>query len=391
MKTNPLLSSCLLSALLGTMSALTAAQVTPTSDPAIRAAMQSFLESKEIAGAVTLVATPRTILHLDTVGYADVAGNRSMTADTLFWIASMTKPITGVAIMMLQDAGRLSLDDPVEKHLPEFKGIRTPDGKPAQLTIRSLLTHTSGLGEISGEEARQCRTLADAVARYVRRPLQFQPGARWQYCQSSINTAARIVEVISGESFPDFLENRLFRPLGMRDTTFYPSAEQLKRLAVSYRRTEAGELEPSEIGFLLGLPATSRERFPAGNGGLFSTAPDYARFCQMIAHGGEWAGRRYLSPASVKYMTSVRTGELKTGFTEGNGWGIGWCVVREPQGVTAMLSPGSHGHGGAYGTQAWIDPVRERIYVLMVQRANFPNSDNSEVRKEFQALGAKLQ
>jgi CubicO group peptidase (beta-lactamase class C family) len=372
------------------MSALTAAQVTPTFDPAIRAAMQSFLESKEIAGAVTLVATPRTILHLDAVGYADVAGNRSMTADTLFWIASMTKPITGVAIMMLQDAGQLSLDDPVEKHLPEFKGIKTPDGKPAQLTIRSLLTHTSGLAEISGEEARQCRTLADAVSRYVRRPLQFQPGARWQYCQSSINTAARIVEVISGESFPDFLENRLFRPLGMRDTTFYPSAEQLERLAVSYRRTEAGELEPSEIGFLLGLPATSRERFPAGNGGLFSTAPDYARFCQMIARGGEWAGRRYLSPASVKYMTSVQTGELKTGFTEGNGWGIGWCVVREPQGVTAMLSPGSHGHGGAYGTQAWIDPVRERIYILMVQRANFSNSDNSEVRKEFQALGAKL-
>jgi CubicO group peptidase (beta-lactamase class C family) len=384
-------SSCLLPLLIGTSPLAAAAPASPAADPAIHAAMLTFIEEKEIAGAVTIVATPEAILHFDTAGQADVAGDRPMTRDAIFWIASMTKPITGTAIMMLQDAGKLSLDDPVDKYLPEFKAIKTSDGHPVRLTIRSLLTHTSGMAEISGEEARQCRTLADAVARYVRQPLQFEPGARWQYCQSSINTAARIVEVVSGESFPDFLENRLFRPLGMRDTSFYLNEEQLKRLATSYRRTDTGELEPSAIGFLLGLPATSRERFPAGNGGLFSTAPDYARFCQMIANGGEWNGRRYLSPAGVKLMTTVQTGELRTGFTEGNGWGIGWCVVRDPQGVTAMLGPGSHGHGGAYGTQAWIDPVNQRIYILMVQRANFPNSDNSEVRKVFQALGARLR
>jgi CubicO group peptidase (beta-lactamase class C family) len=226
---------------------------------------------------------------------------------------------------------------------------------------------------------------------YARRPLTFEPGAKWQYCQSSINTAARIVEVVSGESFPEFLEKRLFKPLGMNDTTFYLSESQLPRLAVSYRRTDSGELEASENFFLMGLSPTSRERFPAGNGGLFSTATDYARFCQMAAAGGEFGGRRYLSRVSVNLMTSVQTGDLKTGFTEGNGWGIGWCVVREPQGVTAMLSPGTHGHGGAYGTQAWIDPQMERIYILMVQRANFPNSDNSEVRKAFQALGVDLR
>jgi CubicO group peptidase (beta-lactamase class C family) len=376
--------------LLPAFSLPTVSQDRPGSDNGICAAMENFIRAHEISGAVTLVATPGKVLHLDAVGHADIASGRAMKLDSIFWIASMTKPVTGVAVMMMQEAGKLSLDDPVSKHLPEFKGITTPDGKPAQLTIRHLLTHTSGMAEISPEEARRCRTLADAVALYASRPLGFEPGARWQYCQSSINTAARIVEVVSGESFPEFLEKRLFAPLDMNDTTFYLSESQLQRLATSYRRTESGELEPTENHFLLGLSATSRDRFPAGNGGLFSTAPDYTRFCQMIAQGGEFGGRRYLSRESVKTMTSVQTGSLKTGFTEGNGWGIGWCVVREPQGVTAMLSPGTHGHGGAYGTQAWIDSQTDRIYLLMVQRANFPNSDNSEIRKTFQALGAKL-
>jgi CubicO group peptidase (beta-lactamase class C family) len=188
--------------------------------------------------------------------------------------------------------------------------------------------------------------------------------------------------------FEEFLEQRLFAPLGMKDTTFYLSEEQLPRLATSYRRTDDGTLEPIPIRFLDGKSPTSRDRFPAGNGGLFSTAPDYARFCQMILNGGELDGRRYVSPESVKLMTSVQTDGLKTGFTEGNGWGLGWCVVREPQGVTESHSPGSFGHGGAYGTQAWIDPVKKRIQILMVQRANFPNSDASDVRRAFQAAAS---
>ena len=184
--------------------------------------------------------------------------------------------------------------------------------------------------------------------------------------------------------FDQFVERRLFGPLGMKDTTFYLTEEQLPRLATSYRRTDKGELEATEISILYGKAPTSRDRFPAANGGLFSTAPDYARFCQMILNGGELDGRRYLKPESVKLMTTVQTGDLKTGFTPGNGWGLGWCVVREPQGVTAMLSPGTFGHGGAYGTQAWIDPVKKRIYILMIQRADFPNSDASDVRRAFQ-------
>jgi CubicO group peptidase (beta-lactamase class C family) len=148
-------------------------------------------------------------------------------------------------------------------------------------------------------------------------------------------------------------------------------------------------LEPAENFILLGKSPTSRDRFPAANGGLFSTAPDYARFCQMILNGGELEGRRYLKREAVEKMTTLQTGDLTTGFTPGNGWGLGWCIVRKPQGVSEVLSPGSFGHGGAYGTQAWIDPTKGRIYILMVQRANFPNSDASDVRRAFQKAAAE--
>jgi CubicO group peptidase (beta-lactamase class C family) len=314
-----------------------------------------------------------------------------MRPDTIFWIASMTKPITATAVLMLQDEGKLSVDDPVEKYLPEFGRLMTADGKPARVTIRHLLTHTSGMGEISPDEARRIKDLAGVIPLYLAKPVRFEPGTKWTYCQSGINTAARIVEVVSGTSFDEFVDRRLFRPLGMKDSTFYLAEDQFPRLATSYRRTEKGELEPAEVRILYGKGPTSRDRFPAANGGLFSTAPDYARFCQMILNGGEHESRRYLKPESVKLMTTVQTGGLKTGFTDGNGWGLGWCVVREPQGVTAMLSPGTFGHGGAYGTQAWIDPVKRRIDILMIQRADYPNSDASAVRRAFQEEAASAR
>ncbi|MGP0063498.1 MAG: serine hydrolase domain-containing protein [Isosphaeraceae bacterium] len=358
-----------------------------TSPPAISAIserVRPFVDDREVSGVVTLVATPDRIVHVDAIGNADIAGSRPMRPDTIFWIASMTKPITATAVLMLQEEGKLSVDDPVEKHLPEFKDLKTADGKPAQVTIRHLLTHTSGMGEITPDEARSIRDLAGVIPLYVARPVKFEPGSKWAYCQSGINTAARIVEVVSGVPFDRFVERRLFGPLGMKDTTFYLSEEQLPRLATSYRRTDKGELQATKVGILYGKTPTSRDRFPAANGGLFSTAPDYARFCRMILNGGEFEGRRYLKPESIALMTTVQTGNLKTGFTAGNGWGLGWCVIREPQGVTAMLSPGTFGHGGAYGTQAWIDPVKKRIDLLMLQRADFPNSDASAVRRAFQ-------
>jgi len=240
------------------------------------------------------------------------------------------------------------------------------------------------MGEITAAQARECKTLTDVIPLYVAKPVSFPPGSKWAYCQSGINTGGRIAEVVTGEPLDKLLKKRLFDPLGMKDTTFYLTEKQLPRLAKSYSRSAKGELEATDIRFLNGKSPTSTDRFPAPNGGLFSTALDYARFCQMILRGGEFDGKRYLKPETVKLMTTIQTGGLQTGFTPGNGWGLGWCVVREPQGVTGMLSPGTFGHGGAYGTQAWIDPVAKRIYILMVQRANFPNSDASEVRRGFQ-------
>jgi CubicO group peptidase (beta-lactamase class C family) len=363
----------------------------PASPPAVTSIndqLHRFVADKQIAGAVTLVATADKTLHLGATGDASLDPAEEMHTDAIFWIASMSKPVLAVLLLMLQDEGLLSVDDPVEKYLPEFKALKTKDGKPARVTIRHLLTHTSGMGEITAAQARSCKTLADVIPLYVAKPVAFTPGSKWVYCQSGINTGGRIAEVVTGEPLDKLLKKRLFDPLGMKDTTFYLTKEQLPRLAKSYKRT-GKNLEVTEIGFLLGKSATSRDRFPAPNGGLFSTAADYGRFCQMVLRGGEYGGKRYLKAETVKLMTTVQTGDLKTGFTPGNGWGLGWCVVREPQGITAALSPGSFGHGGAYGTQAWIDPTAGRVYLLLVQRANFPNSDASEVRRGFQEAASR--
>jgi CubicO group peptidase (beta-lactamase class C family) len=366
-----------------------AEQEMPPAVAAISDRLRKDIAAKEIAGAVTLVATPDRIIHLDATGDASLKPAEKMQTDSIFWIASMSKPVLGTLLLMLQDEGLLSVDDPVEKHLPEFKELKTADGKPAKVTIRQLLTHTSGMGEITADQARACKTLADAIPLYVAKPVTFTPGSKWAYCQSGINTGGWIAEVVTGEPLEKLLKKRLFDPLGMKDTTFYLTEKQLPRLAKSYRRTDKGDLIETDIGFLNGKSPTSLDRFPAPNGGLFSTASDYARFCQMVLRGGELDGKRYLKAETVKLMTTIQTADLKTGFTEGNGWGLGLCVVREPQGITSMLSPGSFGHGGAYGTQEWIDPGTKRIYILMVQRANFPNSDASVVRRGFQEAASE--
>ena len=364
--------------------------------PGIDAAMQAVIARNEVAGAVTAVVTKDKVLDLETIGYADVAAKRPMSTDTVFWIASMTKPVTGVAVLMLQDEGKLSVADPVAKYLPEFANLKTPSGKPANLTLTQILTHTSGLGEASGPAAQSAKTLADLVPIWLAAPMQYEPGAQWKYTQSGINAAARVVEVVSGMTFDVFVQKRIFDPLGMKDTTFYPTDTQRARLATAYAKNkDTGVLEPvpprPEFG--------PRDRPPQGNGGLYSTAPDYARFAQMLLNGGKLGGRTYLSAAAMKFLTTSQTGDIPTGFlqtdTYGNrganySWGIATCILRAPHdGVAAMLSPGTYGHGGAWGTQAWIDPVKGVAYILMVQRSNFPNSDASDVRRDFQQAAAQ--
>jgi CubicO group peptidase (beta-lactamase class C family) len=362
----------------------------------IRPAMQQYVEKHIIAGAVTVVGTSKGISSLETVGKLRLDADTPMPKDALFRIASMTKPITAVGIMILADAGKLSVDDPVEKHLPEFKGQmlvekRTADRlilkKPARpITLRDLLTHTSGLPGyppgLGDLYRKRDRTLAESVLVVSQRPLEFEPGSRWAYCNSGIDTLGRVIEVVSGQSYEDFLTKRIFEPLGMKDTTFHPSKAQLERLAGLYN-VKDGKLVPVPRPI---IGPAARHPIPAG--GLYSTGADQARFYQMMLNGGSLDGKRILAAASVEAMTKAQTGELKAGFTPGMAHGLGFAVVRQPQGVTGMLSPGSFGHGGAFGTQAWADPKRGLFMILLIQRSGLPNSDASDMRRDFQRLAA---
>ncbi|TLD69862.1 beta-lactamase family protein [Phragmitibacter flavus] len=343
----------------------------------IRQAMQPYVNDGTISGAVTLVVGKDGALAMDAMGKADLSTGRVMEPDALFWIASMTKPMTALAVMMMVEEGKLSLDDRVEKYLPEFKG----QAGGRAITVKDLLTHTSGLvGNIDPKP-----TLAEAVKVYAAKPLQFEPGSKWSYNNPGINTLGRLVEVTSGMAFEDFMQERLFGPLEMKDTTFWLDEAQAARLAVSYLRDEkSGELKPTTIRFLNDRKPTDRDRMPAPAGGLFSTAGDLAKLYQMLLNGGALDGKMYVKTETLELMTTNQLGDMKVSFTPGMHMGLGFHIVNEPQGVTAMLSKGSFGHGGAYGTQSWIDPVRGLAMVLLIQRAGLPNSDGSEMRTTFQ-------
>src|ERR1700691_2767351 len=358
-------------------------------NPAIRAAIDKFIDAQDISGAVTVVVSKDKVLAFDTIGFADIARKKPMEPNTLFWQASMTKPLTGISILMLQDEGKLRVSDPVEKFIPEFAALKTPSGQPAHITIEQILTHTSGLGEGDAAAIKGAHTLADLIPIYLASPMLYEPGDHWRYTQSGINVAARIVEVASGLSFDEFVSKHLLKPLGMKHTTFYPNKKQRSHLATPY-------IKDKQTGTRTAVPYAAygnKGQPPFGNAGLFSTGPDYARFCQMLLNGGTFKGKRYLSPAAFQQLTTVHTGELKTGFLQTEeygsrgmnyGWGIGVAILKSPHpGVAEMLSPGTYGHGGAWGTQAWIDPVRGLAYILMVQRPG-TNGDASKLRQAFQ-------
>ena len=347
----------------------------------INARMAQFVVADEIPGAVTLVSQNGRVVHLGAVGYANLQARIPLGPDAVFGIMSMTKPITATALLILVDEGKVALDVPVSKYIPAFADAKLKGGAPVEsLTIRRLLTHTSGLGD-----KQDCVGSLEATAELLaKREFKFQPGTKWEY-GPSINVIGRIIEIASGQPYETFLAERVFRPLGMSDTTFHLTPQLRGRLAKLYEKDKAtGKLKLAERRLGAGEPGA----VPNPSGGLFSTAADVHRFYSMILAGGELDGHRIVSANAVKQMTEVQTGDLVTGFTPGNGWGLGWCVVRKPEGITGMLSPGTFGHGGAYGTQVWVDPVLKAVFLLMTQRSNFPNSDGSEVRKEFQRLAA---
>jgi CubicO group peptidase (beta-lactamase class C family) len=357
-------------------------------EPKIAPVLKPFVDSHSLAGAVTLVANKEKVLSLDTVGFEDIAAKKPMQANSMFWIASMSKPITGAALMILVDEGKVNVDDPVEKYLPEFRGqmvIAYQDDTTQLLkrpkhpiTVKNVLSHTSGLPFRSQIEVPtlDLLPLREAVRSYAMTPLMFEPDSKYQYSNAGINTAGRIIEVVSGMPYETFLEERLFKPLGMKDTTFWPNEEQVSRLAKSYRpNKDKNDLEEFPIGQLL-YPLSDRvHRFPMPAGGYFGTAGDMGRFCQMLLNGGELDGKRVLSEAAVKQMTSKQTPEpLKDGY------GFGFST----NGTT-------FGHGGAHSTNMSVDTQRGLVTVWMIQHAGFPGNGNEAQaafnKAAFEAFG----
>lgn len=338
--------------------------------PTIGAVLQPFVDRHEIAGAVTLAATKDKVLDVSAVGYLDVAAKTPMKEDAMFWIASMSKAMTASAVMMLVDEGKIKLDDPVEKYLPEFKGQQVAmmkDGKQTGLkapvhpiTVRNVLSHTSGLPFKSPEETPTLdgKPLKDAVKTYAALALQFEPDSAYQYSNAGINTAARILEVVSGMAYEDFMQNRLFGPLGMKDTTFWPNQEHVSRLAKSYKANAAkNDLEETTITQLQYPLTDHQKRFPMPAGGLFSTARDSASFCQMLLNKGAFNGHQILSAAAVKEMTSRQTAPS----------------IKQAYGFGLSVSAEGYGHGGAYATNMNVDTARGLVTVFMVQQSGaFP-------------------
>ena len=365
--------------------------------------MKHFVDRGDVAGVVTLTARHGVIAQFDAVGAQDVERKVPMSTNTIFQIMSMTKPVTGVAIMMLMEEGKLALNDPVERHLPEFRGQmvvekREADGsvalrKPARpITIRDLMTHTSGLfdalpASIQEHNQTMNMTLADAMKVFSQQPLEFEPGSKWMYSSPGIGVLGRIVEVASGQSYEEFLTEHLFRPLGMKDSFFFPPEEKTRRIAMVYHAVD-GKLVRAGNEILGGDPARYRKgaRYPAPEWGLYSTASDLFAFYQMMLNNGTLNGRRYLSHPAVELMTQLETGNLpRAGWIGGGGYGLTWEVIQDWPGTLLLHSPGTYGHGGAFGTQGWIDPKRDLIRILLVQNSDGLARDASNA---FMAMAA---
>jgi CubicO group peptidase (beta-lactamase class C family) len=359
----------------------------------IPARMKEFVDAGRAAGVVTLVARHGHVAQLSAVGCQDREAGTPMRPDTIFQIMSVSKPISCVGFMILVDESRVSLIDPVEKYLPEFKGQMMTNSTtgglvkpPRPITILDLLTHTSGMaGSPPKGFNRREHTLAEGVAAAAAQPLEFEPGARWHYCSMGIATLGRIIEVQTGEPFERYMEERVFAPLGMKDTSYFLPPDKESRLAAVYTDVN-GKLERDK-----GDRFRRGAKSPAPDAGLYSTAADVAKFLQMMANEGSLNGRRILSPAAVELMTTVQTGNLKTGFAPGLGYGLGWAVVKEPLGMFRYNSIGAYGHGGAYRTYGWVDPAKDMVGVILLQRTNGGGDVADELNSFMVLCGASIE
>ena len=376
-----------------TLSAIASADA-PASATNISEKLQPFVESHSLAGAVVLVASKEKVLTIQTVGYSDFASRTPIAPDALFWIASMSKPMTATALMMLVDEGKVNVDDPVEKYLPEFAGQMVAAEQDADhvllkkpvhpILVRNVLSHTSGLPFLSRVIHHIDQfPLGEAVVTYAMSPLTFQPDSQYKYANAGIDTAGRIVESVSGMPYEQFMRQRLFEPLGMKDTTFFPTEEQLSRLAKAYK-ANADKSGLTEVPITqLSYPLTRSDRYPSPAGGLFSTASDVGAFCRMILSGGELNGKRYISQASLRQMTSTQTGDLLNKGKGENGYGFGWQTDRKAHNDTDPAPIAPCGHGGAYGTNMSVDPEHGLVFIYMVQVAGQLGPDSGKIQPTF--------
>ncbi len=365
--------------------------------------IKSYIDSQQISGAVTMIARKGRIAHYEAQGLMDIEAKTPMRKDAIFRMASMSKPVTGVAILMLMEEGKLRLTDPVSRFIPEFKNpkvamLKNPNGPPSaaapgqpppapeiytvpaerELTIRDLMTHTNGL-ETGGPGSREGnrispRSTSSNLAAYVPTlgavPLDFQPGSKWQYSAlAGIDTLGRIVEIASGMTFDRFLQQRIFEPLGMKDTAFYPSEDRMPRVVTLYEKKNNALSRIDTPSWL-----ATRTLF-SGGGGLWSTPEDYMQFGQMLVNNGQLNGKRLLSPRTVDLMASNHVGDLYSGIAQrlkGMGFGLTVEVVMDGVAANRRESNGSFGWDGAFGTHFWVDRKEQLVGLLMVQESNGP-------------------
>ena len=352
----------------------------------LAAGMQGMVDNGRLAGVVTLMSRGGKIVHAHVAGVQDIESGAPMERDSIFRIYSMTKPITGVALMMLYEEGKWRLGDPVSRYIPGFANLQVHDGDNADgsprlvdaeraMTMAELMSHSGGLAYGLGTANhvdrlyREERVLnADAplqtmIDKLSELPLLAQPGTRWYY-SIGVDVQGYLVEQISGQPFAEFLQERIFDPLGMVDTAFYVPEEKLPRLALIYGEGDDGGLEP----FDMGPTRTSMPAGPSGGGGLWGTADDYLRFTQLLLNRGELDGVRLLAPRTVELMrTNFLSPEALPTMRPGQGFGLDFATVHDPEAAGEPYRKGSYYWGGAAGTWFWIDPATDLTFVGMIQ------------------------
>lgn len=340
--------------------------------------LDSFVKQGKMAGAVTVVARRGQVVSLQAVGYHDLESRKPMRVDSIFDIRSVTKPITAIAIMMLMEDGKLTLNDPVAKYFAQFR--RTSSKAELSLdriTIRHLLTHTSGLPserptEIEAITIKRDRTLSEVVTLLATQEPEFEPGTRFRYSSGGFAILGRVIEVVTGKPYEQFVNERIFKPLGMNDSFFFIPAEKQNRVASIYR------VQDGKLNRWIELEADARRaKYSAPEFGMYSTASDLASLCQMLLDGGMFKGRRILSRLAVEEMTKNQTLNILSAITHRPAYyGLGWGLTGDPMNDFPLTSPGSFGHNGAFGAIVWIDPKEQLIRIFLEHRFGFFNESN---------------